>query len=44
MAFAQRLELTDEAEKLQECLDRTYSGDREMTQLAEGGSNKQAAA
>lgn len=44
VAFANRLGLGEEAGKLQECLDRTYSGDREMTKLAQGGINHAAAA
>lgn len=43
VAFARRLELNDDAEKLQECLDNTYDGDREMTRIATGGINKAAA-
>jgi len=41
-AFARRLELADEAEALQTCLDASYAGDRTMTDLAEGGLNKAA--
>lgn len=44
VAFAQRLGFTDDAKRLQECLDRTYNGDREMTELAQGGINQKAAA
>mgnify|MGYP003633049139 CR=1 FL=1 len=33
----------DDAEQLQTCLDNTYSGDREMSQLAEGEVNREAA-
>ena len=43
LAFARRLQLTDDAEQLQTCLDNTYSGDREMSQLAEGEVNREAA-
>lgn len=43
VAFARRLELNDDADKLQECLDNTYDGDRQMTQIATGGVNKAAA-
>ncbi|MEO1651841.1 MAG: ferritin-like domain-containing protein [Pseudomonadota bacterium] len=44
VAFAKRLGHTDDVDKLQECLDNTYGGDREMTRIATGGINKQAAA
>lgn len=43
VAFANRLDLKDQADELQECLDRTYNGDREMTELAQGGINEAAA-
>jgi ferritin-like metal-binding protein YciE len=43
LAFARRLGLKDDAEQLQTCLDNTYSGDREMSQLAEGEVNREAA-
>ncbi len=42
VAFATRLGLTEEAHKLQRCLDATYHGDRTMTELAVGGINKAA--
>lgn len=42
-AFAKRLGLTDDAAKIEECLDNTYKGDREMTRIAEGEVNKEAA-
>ncbi len=42
VAFARRLELDGEAEKLQDCLNETYEGDRHMTDLAMGGINKAA--
>ena len=42
-AFAKRLELKDDAQKLQKCLDATYHGDKTMTQIATGGINKAAA-
>lgn len=42
-AFARRLELTDEAERIQACLDETYGGDRFMSGLAMGDINKAAA-
>ncbi len=44
LAFANRLELTDDAAVLEKQLDDTYDGDRHMTQIAtEGGVNKAAA-
>ncbi|MEM9234544.1 MAG: ferritin-like domain-containing protein, partial [Pseudomonadota bacterium] len=43
VAFAKRLGLEEDAAKLQECLDRTYDGDREMTRIATGGINQAAA-
>lgn len=43
VAFAKRLGLKDDAKKLQECLDHTYKGDQEMTEIAEGGVNAAAA-
>jgi len=43
VAFARRLGLEDEAAKVQECLDQTYGGDREMTRIAETDVNRQAA-
>ncbi len=42
-AFAKRLDLKDDAQKLQKCLDATYHGDKTMTQIATGGINKAAA-
>jgi ferritin-like metal-binding protein YciE len=42
-AFAKRLDLQDDAQKLQKCLDATYHGDKTMTQIATGGINKAAA-
>ncbi len=42
VAFARRLKLNDEADKLQTCLDETYEGDRHMTDIAMGGINKDA--
>ncbi len=42
-AFARRLELNDQADRLQECLDHTYEGDRLMSRIAEGGVNAAAA-
>lgn len=42
-AFARRLDLNDDAEKLQQCLDNTHEGDRAMTCIAEGEVNKAAA-
>jgi len=44
VAFAKRLGLTDDANKLQTALDDTYGGDREMTRIATGGVNEAAAA
>lgn len=44
LAFAKRLGLTDDIGKLQDRLDNTYDGDREMTQIATGEVNKAAAA
>lgn len=43
VAFAERLGHTDDADKLQHCLDNTYGGDRTMTDLATGGINRAAA-
>ncbi|RLQ89305.1 DUF892 family protein [Notoacmeibacter ruber] len=42
VAFARRLELNDEADRLQDCLNETYEGDRHMTDIAMGGVNKAA--
>ena len=42
VAFAKRLDLEDDAQKLQKCLDATYGGDDHMTKLAVGGINKAA--
>lgn len=44
VAFAKRLDLKDDAQKLQKCLDETYGGDDHMTKLATGGINKAAVA
>lgn len=44
VAFAKRLGLADDANKLQTCLDNTYGGDREMTRIATGDVNKTATA
>lgn len=44
VAFAKRLNLNEEAQKLNQCLDSTYDGDREMTRIAEGHINQKAAA
>jgi len=41
-AFANRLGLEDERQQIQECLDACYSGDKGMSELAEGGINKAA--
>lgn len=43
VAFAHRLDLPDDAHKLQKCLDNTYSGDREMTRIASNEVNAEAA-
>ena len=42
LAFARRLELEDDAESLQRCLDATYHGDGVMTAIAEGRVNPAA--
>ncbi|MDY8109436.1 DUF892 family protein [Fulvimarina sp. 2208YS6-2-32] len=42
VAFAQRLDLKDDAKILQDCLSHTAEGDRTMTDLATGGINKAA--
>ncbi|RFC65437.1 DUF892 family protein [Fulvimarina endophytica] len=42
VAFATRLDLPEEAKKLQTCLDETAGGDRTMTKLATGGINEAA--
>ncbi|MFC7705148.1 ferritin-like domain-containing protein [Plastorhodobacter daqingensis] len=42
VAFASRLDLSDDAAALQECLDHSYSGDRTMTDIATGGVNQAA--
>ena len=42
VAFAKRLDLKEDAQKLQKCLDATYGGDDHMTKLATGGINKAA--
>lgn len=44
VAFAKRLGFAQDAQKLQRCLDNTYSGDREMTDIATGEVNQKAAA
>ncbi|WP_324754958.1 DUF892 family protein [Roseovarius sp. Pro17] len=41
-AFAGRLELGEDERALKSCLDKTYEGDRTMTDLATGGINKDA--
>ncbi len=43
VAFSKRLGLKDDEKVLQECLDNTYGGDREMTEIATGEVNKAAA-
>ncbi len=42
VAFAKRLDLKDDAKKLQKCLDSTYHGDEEMTKIANGEVNEAA--
>ncbi|NDV86459.1 DUF892 family protein [Aurantimonas aggregata] len=42
VAFAKRLGLESDREKLQECLDATYDGDDTMTAIATGGINEAA--
>jgi ferritin-like metal-binding protein YciE len=42
-AFANRLDLDEDAGILQEQLDETYGGDRRMTEIATGTINKKAA-
>ena len=42
-AFAKRLDLADDAQVIQKCLDQTYDGDRHMTDIATGTVNKMAA-
>lgn len=42
VAYASRLDLSDDASALQECLDHSYSGDRTMTDIATGGVNQAA--
>lgn len=39
-AFAERLELGEDVTALKICLDKTYDGDRTMTELATGSINK----
>ena len=43
VAFANRLDLDEDAGILQAQLDETYDGDRHMTAIATGGINKKAA-
>ncbi|NBC20755.1 MAG: DUF892 family protein [Alphaproteobacteria bacterium] len=42
-AFARRLGYEGEAKTLQDCLDNTYHGDKEMTRIAIGSVNPDAA-
>lgn len=42
VAFARRLDLDDDAEILERCLDAVYSGDRTMTDLATAQINEAA--
>lgn len=44
VAFAKRLDLEEDASKLQKCLDETYDGDRTMTEIATGKVNQRATA
>lgn len=41
-AFARRLQLGEEAQTLQDCLDKTYHGDSEMSRIAVGEVNREA--
>lgn len=43
VAFANRLDQDEDGAILQDCLDKTYDGDRTMTDIATGGLNKAAA-
>ena len=43
VAFANRLGHDEDGAILQDCLDKTYSGDRTMTDIATGGVNAKAA-
>ena len=43
LAFARRLDLTEDVDTLQACLDATYHGDGEMSAIAEGRVNRNAA-
>lgn len=43
-SFARRLKLIKDADRLQECLDSTYHGDKEMSFIATGEVNRKAAA
>ncbi|MDO6590260.1 hypothetical protein DS901_11850 [Loktanella sp. D2R18] len=43
VAFANRLGHDGDGAVLQECLDKTYDGDRTMTEIASGGINAAAA-
>lgn len=42
-AFAQRLGQSHDVRRLEECLNKSYDGDREMTELAEDRVNREAA-
>jgi ferritin-like metal-binding protein YciE len=42
-AFAQRLKLDSDAAAAQECLDKSYDGDRKFTEIATGHVNRDAA-
>ncbi|WP_299046455.1 ferritin-like domain-containing protein [uncultured Tateyamaria sp.] len=43
LAFARRMDHGDDVSKLEECLNKSYDGDRAMTDLATGTINKDAA-
>jgi len=43
-AFAKRLNLLEDAKKLETCKEQTMEGDLEFTKLAQGGINKKAKA
>ncbi len=43
VAFAKRLDAESDIAKLQTCLDKSYDGDRRMSEIAESEINKKAA-
>lgn len=43
LAFARRMDHSDDATKLEECLEKSYDGDQTMTKLATDQINKAAA-